>query len=1540
MRFMKEKGKRYMAILMVCAMMVGLFPVGVYAESPGTKEGPEGNQSGVIIGAVLLVSSNAVDDSADRADNATYQTLGGAISKAESGDTIKLQTDVTLASGQTITDKNLILDLNGHRLTGASDLGVAAIELKDTASLEVKDTSPGATGQLSGSSRAIWNKGAGSVTVSSGTVTSAGVTISNDNSGSVTVSGGTVSSDGSSYAIWNNGTGSVTVAGGTVTSNSIAISNDNSGSVTVSEGTVSGSIYAINSTHVDGKVNISSGTISSTGGLFSILSSGTSNIVGGELGYVNTSILNLSGDPTLTVNVNSLTSKRVSITGALTGAPGSIKLNAAYPLNTDAGTVVATATEANYADASKFVLINVTGKTLAKSGKDIVFAADSPAGPSTDWNGIIPTSDPGFVYSGGSGTEASPYLIANSYDLAMLASNVNTTTDYSVDKHFKMTADIDLNPSIAVIDATTTAKEWTPIGKNLKEFKGTFDGGGFAVKGMYLKDIVGENYRGGLFGKITNSIIKNLGVTNSFVNIINPTYGVAGIICFADYSTVESCYNTAKINGYASVGGVVGTSSGSTVKNCYNTGEISGTDTYVGGVTGQGSNTIFQDCYNTGNISGLGAVGGIVGAIHNSSAFSASAMYRCYNIGNIVASESVYSYGSNTYSGSCGIAGWVRSWTSTIPKMIVPLDNCVSLGLSVSTTTIDVHNTTTRVAQGNGAISNSYARSDLKVNDQLIFNGTKTNEHGQNLTVAQNTAQDWSTWFGSAGSLAWDYPEDGKLWYQAPLPTLKGVGGIQNPKLPGTGSGSTDTYTVTGTVKDKDSNPVTGATVTLTPNAGTPNPATTGNDGKYTMNNVPNGSYTITVILPSGGGTFTKNITVPDDISSGNIDLQQPAVQTYTVTYNGNKATSGSVSAQTTNVGTATTVAVNSFARTGFTFAGWNTAANGGGTAYTAGSSIPSQAAGSTVTLYAQWAENTYGVSGTVKDHSGSNAAGASVKLMQGDTQIGSTVTTGADGTFLITGVPNGTYNLVVEKDGIIVTTVITVSNGDYASGTIRLPAGKTNSVVVVTGSETPRIVVGNLDGQFSSIATDNDKGVTTDDNGVVTNGGSVEIKLTAERRDDTASNAGNISAAATANGRTVGIFLDLAVQKTVKDSGGDEIASQSAILTELPSLIDVYIPLPAALQGKSSYVVYRYHGAAVNTITTEENNGEKLALIDNDTTIKLTVKKFSTYAIAYTTSSPNPGGNTGGGSSSSSTSSAITAEQSGGGKIIIGTDKKTVTITPDIGYVIADVLVDGKNIGATEKYTFTDSKAHKISAVFVKDTELPYYKKNDGRIYIGFSAIAGNMYKYIAPTGETVAFRENPKNFTDNTIAWAKPSIDFVTERELFLGTSQDVFSPNESMTRAMFVTVIGRLYERSYGSISEDGSGLGTDSVVGASTFSDVNTDDYYAKYVAWANDQGIIKGMGENRFAPREKVTREQMAVIMLNFADFLNKANVSGVSLGYTDSPRISSWATDGAKYCQETKVITGRDGGSFAPQENATRAEVAAVIERFIKTIVK
>jgi hypothetical protein len=143
------------------------------------------------------------------------------------------------------------------------------------------------------------------------------------------------------------------------------------------------------------------------------------------------------------------------------------------------------------------------------------------------------------------------------------------------------------------------------------------------------------------------------------------------------------------------------------------------------------------------------------------------------------------------------------------------------------------------------------------------------------------------------------------------------------------------------------------------------------------------------------------------------------------------------------------------------------------------------------------------------------------------------------------------------------------------------------------------------------------------------------------------------------------------------------------------------------------------------------------------------------------------------------------------------------------------------------------------------------------------------------------------------------------------------------------MFVTVIGRLYERSYGSIT------------GNPAFSDVDTNAYYANYVAWANKNGIIKGTGDNRFAPETEVTRVQMAVIMFNFASYLGKEKGNRmVNITYPDKENISDWAMDAAAYCQLTSIITGRDGGKFVPQATATRAEVSAVVERLVKKILE
>jgi hypothetical protein len=351
-----------------------------------------------------------------------------------------------------------------------------------------------------------------------------------------------------------------------------------------------------------------------------------------------------------------------------------------------------------------------------------------------------------------------------------------------------------------------------------------------------------------------------------------------------------------------------------------------------------------------------------------------------------------------------------------------------------------------------------------------------------------------------------------------------------------------------------------------------------------------------------------------------------------------------------------------------------------------------------------------------------------------------------------------------------------------------------------------------------------------------------------------------------------------------------------------------------------------------VDTITTTENAAhEKIMVSADKTQLTLYVNKFSTYAIGYTTTS---GASTSkGGSTSSNYSITVTAGTGGGisptSASVVRGGSKTFTIKPDEGYYISNVLVDGESVGTVGSYTFSNvSAAHTIKALFVKSAGLPYYTDASGNmVFIGFAAKINGEMDYIAPSGVTVLFTENAKNYTDVSGHWASDHISFVTEREIFAGTGNGKFSPDSGMTRAMFATVIGRLYERSYGAIVKSD----------VSSFTDCDYDKWYGKYVDWAAKNSIITGVGGGLFEPDREITRQEMAVILYRFANFIDVLPSDiDTALNYPDADTISSWAQSAALYCQSSGTITGREGGNFVPQGTATRAEVAVILEKSIE----
>ena len=181
--------------------------------------------------------------------------------------------------------------------------------------------------------------------------------------------------------------------------------------------------------------------------------------------------------------------------------------------------------------------------------------------------------------------------------------------------------------------------------------------------------------------------------------------------------------------------------------------------------------------------------------------------------------------------------------------------------------------------------------------------------------------------------------------------------------------------------------------------------------------------------------------------------------------------------------------------------------------------------------------------------------------------------------------------------------------------------------------------------------------------------------------------------------------------------------------------------------------------------------------------------------------------------------------------------------------------------------------------------------------------------------------------SFTDVKGHWAEAAVNFVVSQNLFNGTSDTLFSPDGKMTRAMLVTVLWRLD--------------GKPQPATASAFNDVAKDAYYAEAVAWANANGIVKGYSNMEFAPNDNITREQMAAVLYRYAEFKGYAVTERADLkGYSDYNKISAYALDSLSWANSVGLINGRTQSTLVPQGNATRAEVATILQRFVANVVK
>lgn len=229
-----------------------------------------------------------------------------------------------------------------------------------------------------------------------------------------------------------------------------------------------------------------------------------------------------------------------------------------------------------------------------------------------------------------------------------------------------------------------------------------------------------------------------------------------------------------------------------------------------------------------------------------------------------------------------------------------------------------------------------------------------------------------------------------------------------------------------------------------------------------------------------------------------------------------------------------------------------------------------------------------------------------------------------------------------------------------------------------------------------------------------------------------------------------------------------------------------------------------------------------------------------------------------------------------------------TFTFKPDTGYKVKDVKVNGKSVGAVKTYTID---------------------------------------KLTASTRIEVEFTDESLPFTDvRESDWFYENVAFAYENGLFAGTSDTTFSPNTSMTRAMLVAVLYRLE--------------GKPSVSGRSGFSDVTSGSYYEDAVTWAADNGIVYGTSASTFSPNANVTREQMTAILYRYAQYKKYDTAARSSLnGFTDHASVSGYAAASLEWAVAEELVYGSDG-KLMPTGNATRAQVAAILHRFVENVAK
>ena len=321
--------------------------------------------------------------------------------------------------------------------------------------------------------------------------------------------------------------------------------------------------------------------------------------------------------------------------------------------------------------------------------------------------------------------------------------------------------------------------------------------------------------------------------------------------------------------------------------------------------------------------------------------------------------------------------------------------------------------------------------------------------------------------------------------------------------------------------------------------------------------------------------------------------------------------------------------------------------------------------------------------------------------------------------------------------------------------------------------------------------------------------------------------------------------------------------------------------------------------GYKVDSVSVTDANDQSLAVTDNGDGTYSFIQPASDVTVNVTFAKESSESGNGGSVSTPHYKPAVTTNDGGSVSVTPSApkagDEVTVTMTPDAGYEVASVRVTDKN---GEAVAITENADGTFS-----------FEQPRGKVTIS-----------VTFAEKTVAW-ENPYSDVDEN-DWFFDPVRFVQENGLMTGVSASEFAPDMTTTRGMLVTILWRQ--------------AGEPAATSAASFADVASGAYYADAVAWAAAEGIVNGYSATAFGPTDAISREQMAAILMNYSEYQGSDISARADLsGYSDADSVSGWAEEAMSWANAEGLINGVTDNTLEPQGAATRAQVAAILERFL-----